>query len=140
MNGQSLSILLVEDDRDTAYVLTRILQRRGFVMLTARCLADARDLCKRNGFDVLLADIGLPDGSGLELPRLVRQHHPHVCCVALSGHGRNEDVEQGLDAGFDHYLVKPVMMEDLERVLDHCDTSTGAASPGPNGAGEQLAM
>jgi DNA-binding response OmpR family regulator len=118
MNG--FRILWVEDHLDTLTALARVLQLRGHSVATAHSLAEARPLIAQNEFDVLLADIILPDGSGLELPQLIRRHNPACCCVAVSAHGRREQIARGLGAGFDYYLVKPVLMEALDEILDKC--------------------
>ena len=70
-------------------------------------LADARRLCAEESFDVILCDIGLPDGNGAELAPLVRGASPATRLIALSGYGQPEDRQRSAAAGFDAHL-KPV--------------------------------
>jgi two-component system CheB/CheR fusion protein len=106
-------ILIVEDHADTARVLSRLLISAGFRTFVAITIADARRLCSAFTFDAILCDIGLPDGSGLELPSLVRPLCPHTKLIALSGYAMEEDRRAGYAAGFDLYLGKPVILQEL---------------------------
>ena len=68
-------------------------------------------------FDALVSDVTLPDGSGLELAAEVKKRQPLSKAVALTGWDRPEDREQGLRAGFDEYLTKPVDFYRLRALL-----------------------
>jgi CheY-like chemotaxis protein len=111
------SILLVEDHVDTVHAMARLLNLTGFEVLTATTFADAMDLCAKREFDLLISDVGLPDGSGYDLMRevLARQCAPHG--IAVSGYGAETDVQQSLDAGFSAHLVKPVEFSTLRDAI-----------------------
>jgi signal transduction histidine kinase len=117
--GVSLRILLAEDHADTAANLTRLLQRRGHKVDVAVSVAEARALIGRKSFDVLLSDIGLPDGLGLDLmqPFLGASGGRPVAGIALSGYGMPEDVRRSTEAGFAQHLTKPVEFARLHREL-----------------------
>jgi CheY-like chemotaxis protein len=72
-------------------------------------------------FDVILSDIGLPDGSGYEVISEAKQKHP-VKGVALTGFGTDEDIRLGKEAGFDFHLTKPVDFHELRTVLGQIGT------------------
>ena len=111
-----LSILLVEDHEDTLRVIARLLKRLGYVVTTARGVGEARDLASRERFDLLVSDIGLPDGSGLDIMREIRDRQG-VRGIALSGFGQDEDIARSREAGFADHLIKPVNFEVLREKI-----------------------
>jgi DNA-binding response OmpR family regulator len=106
-DGRALKILFVEDNPDTLRALTRLLRSSGFLVEPAASVRAALDAAARERFDLLVSDIGLPDGSGLDVARHVRGRYG-VRGIAFSGYGTDEDVRASLDAGFEHHLVKPI--------------------------------
>jgi signal transduction histidine kinase/ActR/RegA family two-component response regulator len=119
-----LRILMVDDHGDTRQVLANLLRRKGHEVFTAINVASALEIVSRETVDVLLSDIGLPDGSGYELMKRARLIQPLVG-IALSGFGTAEDVTQAIESGFAHHLAKPVDFNQLEAVLVRL-TSKGA--------------
>jgi nitrogen-specific signal transduction histidine kinase/CheY-like chemotaxis protein len=115
-------ILLVEDHEDTARVLGRILRNAGFDLSHAGTMAEARALAATRRFDLLVSDLGLPDGSGLDLMRALRDAQA-IKGIALSGFGTDEDVAASNAAGFSAHLTKPV---DWERLKVEIEKLTGA--------------
>lgn len=105
--GPALSLLIVEDHADTARAMRALLARSGHTVAVAGSVADALQQAAKSAFDVLISDIGLPDGDGYELMRRLRQTAP-IPGIAMSGFGRAEDIQRSRDAGFDVHLVKPV--------------------------------
>lgn len=113
MREASRRILLVEDHVDTAKVMARLLNLSGYVVETANTCAAARQICARERFDLLISDVGLPDGTGYDLMRQVRQTESVPCGIAVSGYGSEQDVQESLEAGFSAHLVKPVEFDTL---------------------------
>ena len=113
----ALKILLVEDHRDTAMIMRRLLLARKHEVEIAMDLASARKMLKEKTFDLLLSDLGLPDGSGLDLMRMLRKEGKSLPGIALSGYGLESDVQQSLQAGFFAHLIKPVNYAKLEEVM-----------------------
>lgn len=140
MNAHALSILWVEDHQNTSLALAKILRSMGHRVEPAATLAQAADLAREIEFDLLLADITLPDGSGLGLPRTLRKFNPLIWCVAITGHGGADAIAQGAQAGFDHYLLKPLAIEKLEEVLSKCDVCISRAGLAPESSSAQPAM
>ena len=114
---EPLRILLVEDHRDTRRTLSRLLTHFGHHVLAADNVRSALEIIRSGEIDVLLCDIGLPDGTGYEVVSQARQERP-IHAVAITGFGTEEDIRRSKDAGFDFHLVKPVDLHELQMVLD----------------------
>ncbi len=113
-NDDASTILLVEDDGATRTFLADNLAADGYDLLVADCATVGLSLIERKFPDLALLDVGLPDGSGHELMRLLRPFGP-VRGIALSGYGTDEDVRRSREAGFDTHLTKPT---DFQRLVD----------------------
>lgn len=109
-------ILLVEDHESTRLTLTALLQRRQYDVSGAASLAEARDLAADRSFDFLISDIGLPDGSGLDLMQEMKSRRD-IRGLALTGYGMEDDINCSLAAGFVAHLVKPISIDSLDRAL-----------------------
>ena len=105
-------ILLVEDDCDTRQTLTRLLQRRGYQVSSAGCVREGLELSGAGQFQLVISDLGLPDGSGLELMREIKAIYG-LPGIALSGYGTEDDLRQSRAAGFDRHITKPVNFSAL---------------------------
>lgn len=114
----SMRILLVEDHADTRQCLHHLLESRGHRVHSAGDAKSAVELTEREKFDLLIADLGLPDRSGLELLRELRQREPELPAIALSGCGMPKDVGNSKEAGFIEHLVKPVDLQRLYAVIN----------------------
>jgi len=121
---RSLRILLVDDHADTGVALERLLARRGHTVAAARDMRSAIEAAEGGQFDLLISDVGLPDGSGLELMIRLRATSG-IRGIAISGFGMNGDVEKSLQAGFSEHLVKPVSLEKLEAAIEHAMSVSG---------------
>lgn len=117
----SRRILLVEDHNQTRTTLARLLTSRGHEVATAESIEEALVCAQTKAFDLVLSDLGLPDGSGHDLIAELRQLQPHCRGVALSGYGMENDVRRSLEAGFSAHLTKPINIQALEAVLQAPD-------------------
>lgn len=108
--------LLVEDHTETALALTRLLVKHGYVVQTVGTVASALEAVAAETFDLIICDIGLPDGTGFELLEKVRKT-TSTPAIALSGFGMEEDVAQSKLSGFDRHLTKPVNLQNLEAAI-----------------------
>jgi hypothetical protein len=104
--SKALRVLLVEDHEDTAEIFEMLLRRGGYEVRVANSLQAALAI-ERDAFDVLLSDVGLTDGSGLDLMRTLRKAG-QVKGIALSGFGTEDDVRASKEAGFAQHITKPV--------------------------------
>ena len=112
-----LKILLVEDHADTAEILKRMLARRGHQVVIAVNVADAVVKGSTEPFDLLLSDVGLPDGTGPELLQKLRPACA-IPAIALSGFGSQQDIQRSLAAGFLLHLTKPVNFHTLHDAIE----------------------
>jgi PAS domain S-box-containing protein len=109
-------ILVVEDDADTQTAIATILQHDGHELGVACSLGEAVKLL-RERWDLVISDLGLPDGSGLELARHVGTMIVKPRLIALTGFGSDKDRDACRDAGFELHLVKPIDLNELRRVI-----------------------
>lgn len=116
----SAELLLLEDDPAIAETVVFALERDGFRVRHVRLVRDARSQLAAQRFDALILDIGLPDGSGLDLCRELRQQvsvdqhaHAHVPMLILSARGEELDRVLGLEVGADDYVTKPFSPREL---------------------------
>jgi PAS domain S-box-containing protein len=121
-SAQPRTILLVDDHVDTSQALKLLLERKGYKVTTAHSIEDALrsvrpDQTVEKTFDILISDIGLPDGSGHDLMLLLRELYPSIKAVALSGFGTDEDVRKSREAGFAEHLTKPFSFQKLDEVV-----------------------
>ena len=114
---KGMRVLLVEDHADSARAMARLLRALGFDVSTAGRLDDARNALATASPDLLICDIALPDGNGLDLLSEVRAVHPAVKGIALSGFGNSADLHRSRDAGFSAHLVKPIDFNRLREVI-----------------------
>ena len=113
-------ILVVDDHDDTLRSMKLLLTRLGYEVLAAETMTDALRIAQEKHFDILLSDIGLPDGSGLELIKRIRSIRD-VPALALSGFGMDEDIERSRDAGFSDHLTKPVSIDRLQAAISEIE-------------------
>lgn len=107
-----LRLLVVEDHADTARTLALLLRREGFTVVTASNVESAVATAKSGGFDLLVSDLGLPDGTGYDVMRSVHSILG-IPGVAMSGFGMEEDLRRSQEAGFAEHLVKPIDVAEL---------------------------
>ncbi len=110
-------ILLVEDDPATLALLGRLLGRQGHLVEQASDCASAVAKAKSSGFDLLVSDIQLPDGTGHELLGRLNAIRP-VRAIALTGFGMDHDIRQASESGFDAHLTKPIEFTQLLAAID----------------------
>jgi PAS domain S-box-containing protein len=115
-NGEKLRVLVVEDHLDTAEILARLLRASGYTVRTACTAAAALQLVGAEPFDVMVSDIGLPDATGYELMKEVKERYP-IKGIAMSGYGMDEDLRKSREAGFSDHIVKPANVAQLERSI-----------------------
>ncbi|MBQ5965699.1 ATP-binding protein [Massilia sp. ZL223] len=115
----SLRVLVVDDNLDAAHTLNLFLAAAGHDVEIAYCAEDALEVAKVFSPQVCLLDIGLPDMDGNELARRLRRLPQTTAStlVAATGYGRQQDRDAARQAGFDHYMVKPVNTVELSELL-----------------------
>ncbi len=126
----SLRLLVVEDDRDLRELMRASLSVEGFEVQTAVSLSEAAALVRNDPPDVIVLDLGLPDGDGAELVQEVRRKHSLPILVVSARHQEAQKIKL-LDAGADDYLTKPFSVSELlariRVALRHRGTALAAA-------------
>jgi DNA-binding response OmpR family regulator len=112
-----LRIFLVEDHEDTLHWLTLYLQQMGHNVRSAGTMADALTALPNANCDVLITDVGLPDGSGWDLLRQAKFTRP-VYAIAMTGFGMATDRLKSKAAGFRHHLLKPFKPAEIDAALE----------------------
>lgn len=126
----SLQVLVIEDDREIRSLMQASLSVEGFAVQTAVSLSEARAMLKHKLPDLIVLDLGLPDGDGVQLVRELRKQHATPVIVVSARHQEAQKIEL-LDAGADDYLTKPFSVDELlarmRVALRHRGTSLAAA-------------
>ena len=112
-----MNILLVEDHQDTRRVLSNLLGRADHEVISASGTTEALKLLANMRVNVLLSDLGLQDGDGLDLVAKAKTLQPKIKAIALTARSSAQDQERGRKAGFDHYLTKPFDFHELRMLL-----------------------
>lgn len=110
-------VYVLEDDASIAGLIKFSLEREQLTCRTFGCVRDFTAGLREQTPDVVLLDIMLPDGNGLEVLKSVKERYPSVCCIMLSALGQEGDKVTGLNLGADDYIAKPFgVMELVARV------------------------
>ncbi len=108
------NILVVEDEIINRLSLKIILRRKNFNVLEAGTSKEALSIVKTNDIDIILMDIGLPDGSGLDVAEKIKVNK-NIPIIALTGYRKEECFKEYIDA----YLSKPIITENLLKIINH---------------------
>ncbi|CAN5724708.1 hypothetical protein BH09VER1_BH09VER1_35130 [soil metagenome] len=125
-SSHQLNIFLVENHPDTLTYLGRYLEQRGHSVAVARDMETALAALPTTPTDVLICDIGLPDGDGWELMRRLGVNSALPFAIAMSGYGTASECARSLAVGYRHHLVKPFVPEELDALLDEAAKSAPA--------------
>lgn len=109
----SINLLLLEDEVNVGSTVKDRLQMEGYQVFWAQSISEAKTILQNNAISFALLDVQLPDGSGFDLGRLIRQKHPEVAMVFLTAAGTTEDRIHGLELGAEDYIVKPFNFKEL---------------------------
>ena len=109
-----MKILFVEDNVNTARAAKKLLELRGYFVDSATSLAEAKESLAANGYDLLISDIRLPDGTGYELLTLPKAPR----AIAISGFTSHADRSEALSKGFVEFVTKPFRTEELIAAIE----------------------
>jgi len=118
-NAQRFKILVIEDQPDTVHTMERLLAGMGHEVYTALNGEDGVRMAREMHPRVVFSDIGLPGMNGYDVAQAVRSDPEATATflIAVTGYGQEADMRRALQAGFDRHLVKPIMLDDIERLL-----------------------
>jgi DNA-binding response OmpR family regulator len=108
-----MKILIVEDEKDLRETIIGFLKIEGYVCEYSETVAQGSEKLDIYEYDCLLLDIGLPDGSGLELIKLLKERHPETGIIIISARNSLDNKIEGLDLGADDYIAKPFNLTEL---------------------------
>ncbi|MDB5971690.1 MAG: histidine kinase [Hydrocarboniphaga sp.] len=111
-----LRILLVEDNQDTSLAMVTLLSMSGHTVEAAANVEQARHKAGQGSFDLLISDLGLPDGDGMDVVRCFIQHQT-APSIAMTGYGMDDDIRRCRDAGFTAHVTKPVGFDRLNELI-----------------------
>lgn len=112
-----MNILIVEDNNELANEIKEFLSSSGYLCKISKNCEDSLDEINSNDFDVMLLDIGLPDGSGFDVLKEVRKTESKIAIIILTARGELDDRIHGLQLGADDYLTKPFALTELQARL-----------------------
>ena len=117
MKNNTLKFFVVENHEDTLDAIRMFLEVQGHSVVVAPDMKTALKLAPETAFDVLISDIGLPDGDGWELMKRLRDQIPGLKAIAMSGYGMRADLDRSKTAGFSAHLIKPFGPVELNTAL-----------------------
>ena len=125
---ETLRVLIVDDEDELVSALVERLNLRGFEAAGATSGDAALAHLSQTPCDVVLLDVKMPGVGGLEVIRRIKSQYPRLQVVLLTGHGSAQDADRGMELGAFDYLMKPVRIEELIRVLlDASERKAGSA-------------
>ena len=125
-----MRLLLIEDDQMISEGLTTALRQSGYAVDAVADVQTAKLSLANEKYDLIVLDLGLPDGSGLDILKKLRSRHDPVPVLIVTAKDTLKDVVTGLDSGADDYMIKPFELEELEaRIRVLLRRSEGRASP-----------
>ncbi len=128
---RTVRILIVEDNRDAATMLAQFLRLSGYTVTVAYSSGEGLEAARKAPPDVVLCDIGLPDGDGYILAQALRENPrtANARLIAVTARNREEDKQRSREAGFQLHLVKPVRPENLLLELDRAARKFPSSTP-----------
>ena len=122
METRRYHVLYIEDHDDTRELVELVLAERNYRVTTGSTIADALKLAHQHHFDLYILDSWLPDGSGIDLCKSLREFHPRIPILFLSGAAYEADKDSALKSGAQGYLIKPadldVLCWEVSKVID----------------------
>ena len=128
--NEKARILLIEDDADLARGLVFNLTHEGYETIVAGTAKDGRAAAARGDLDLILLDLALPDGDGLDILRELRTRGSEVPVICLTARGQETDIVMGLGLGADDYVTKPFGLAELLARVGALLRRAGRASEG----------
>ena len=106
-------VLVVDDEPDVLSFVKETLDANGFVCDCASTSRQALGMLRNRSYNLLITDIRLPDGSGIEIIRIAREKHPYLVAIVITGFASIEGVKEAMDLGAMDYIPKPFSMKEL---------------------------
>ncbi len=114
----SISILVVDDEEMMRTLLSKILQRDGYNILTAEDGAHALELLQSEKIDLVISDVKMPRMSGFDLLKHIKEEHPKIGVIIMTAYGDTYTVKDALLLGADEYITKPFKSFEISLVVE----------------------
>ncbi|UZR99584.1 response regulator [Chondrinema litorale] len=121
---KGLNVVIIEDDEDVLITMSMLFKKLGCKVQTAKTGKDGLTKVKEFNPDVVLIDIGLPDISGLETAKTLRQDGFDRLLAAVSGYSHEEAIQKSKEAGFNYHLPKPANINSIVEILAKVNKET----------------
>ncbi len=115
---ENKDVLIVDDDKSTLQILSRILQKQGYGTDTAETGREAEEKISEIEYGMALIDVKLPDTDGLELMKKIHTARPKMVTILMTGFPSMDNGIKAMDSGADAYLVKPIPAEELLKIIE----------------------
>jgi len=115
LDGKKRRVLLVDDEEDASDLVTLTLIE--YTLICARDFDEGLRLAQQRGFDLYILDSWMPDKSGIELCRTIREFDPQTPILFYSAAAYERDIEEAIRAGAQGYLVKPIIPNELRQAV-----------------------
>jgi DNA-binding response OmpR family regulator len=116
-HGDPLRVLVVDDEEELVHTLVERLDIRGYDADGVTNGHKALELIASSHYDVVLLDVKMPGLSGLQVMQTIKEKWPGIEVILLTGHGSANDAEEGMELGAFDYVMKPVRIENLLKIL-----------------------
>ncbi|MEI9910394.1 MAG: response regulator [Bacteroidota bacterium] len=113
-----IKVLIVDDEPDICYFLSRNLSKRGFITASSNTLAAAEKQLEMSTPDILLLDNHLPDGRGMDFAAKINDKYPELKIVMITSHDLPPDRAKAYSNGIDFFLAKPFTIDEINQVVD----------------------
>ncbi len=113
-----IRILVVDDEPPIVAVIGRYLERCGYSVMTAEKIDRAIEIAESENPEIIISDITFPDGDGYSLLTHIKQTHPEIAVIMMTGYTEHHTVKEALRLGADEYITKPLDFEELSAILD----------------------
>ena len=111
------TILVVDDDKSITGALSLILRKAGYEVLTSNSVGDARSVLSKRSFDLVITDLRLADGTGIELITHIKQHTPDTEVILMTAFGSIDMAVEAMKAGAYHFVTKPVKLPEVGALM-----------------------
>jgi len=118
MNGK---LMVVEDEDGIRFWMVHLLKSKGHDVLEAACFHEALKIMGHEEVDMVISDIRLPDGSGIELGAIIKKTKPDIRLTLMTGHHAEDQAINGIRSGADFYLKKPFTGDDLLETVQNME-------------------
>ncbi len=113
-----IKVLVVDDEEVMRSRMTKILEKAGYLVMTASGGEPARAILVEQPVDLVLADVKMPDMSGFELLKEIKSNYPHISVIMMTAHADSGTIKNALTYGADEYITKPFKDYEVTVVME----------------------